>query len=317
MEYRAYTELAGIPHVVVDGAAQAGTELVLSHWPGAPTPEPLRADLSAEIAFNYLDHPEFHVDLPYVTNNHFDQDGLIAIFTLTDPDAAMARRERMIDVARAGDFSTFHHRDAARAAITLARLGNEASGDPYDEVLPRLIEVVDHVEHFRDLWADEDAHITATERAIAAGEIGIGTRPDLDLAIVSVPPEWSERTVHQFTTTHTGAAHPMAINNATEHLAVATIGPHAPTFQYRYETWVHLTSRRPRPRVDLADLATRLTREDQRGGHWVFDGVTSLSPALHRVRSAETAITAGRFLELVIDDLAAAVVTWSPYDRDS
>lgn len=314
MEYRAYNELTGIPHVVVDGAAQAGSDLVLSHWPGAPTPDVLRADLSAEIAFNYLDHPELHVDLPYVTNNHFDQDGLISIFALTDPDAALTRRDRMIDVARAGDFSCFHHRNAARAAITLAELGNRASGDPYDDVLPQLVDIVDHVDHYAALWADEDAHIAATEQAIASGEIGIGSRPDLDLAIVSVPPEWAERTVHQFAATRTGAAHPMAVNNATEHLAVVTIGPHAPRFQYRYETWVHLTSRRPRPRVDLADLATRLTREDRGPGHWTFDGVTSLSPALHLVRSAETTISAGRFLELVIDSLTSAVVTWSPYD---
>ena len=37
--YRAYGELRDVPHVVVDGSAQPGTELVLSHWPGMPTPE--------------------------------------------------------------------------------------------------------------------------------------------------------------------------------------------------------------------------------------------------------------------------------------
>ena len=55
--YRAYGELRDVPHVVVDGSAQPGTVLVLSHWPGMPTPEPLRRDLSAEIAFAYLEHP--------------------------------------------------------------------------------------------------------------------------------------------------------------------------------------------------------------------------------------------------------------------
>ena len=56
-----------VPHVVVDGSAQPGTVLVLSHWPGMPTPDALRADLSAEIAFHYLDHPELHVDAEFVT----------------------------------------------------------------------------------------------------------------------------------------------------------------------------------------------------------------------------------------------------------
>ncbi|MBK5287271.1 MAG: hypothetical protein JJE46_02270 [Acidimicrobiia bacterium] len=314
MEYRPYAEVTGRPHVVVDGSAQAGTDLVLSHWPGAATPAILRADLSAEIAFKYLDHPELHVDAPYVTNNHFDQDGLVSVFALVEPEAAQARRERLVDIARAGDFSTFRDRDAARAALTMAHLGNVATDDPYRAVLPRLVEVVDDVGRFRTVWADEDAHITETERAIETGTIGIETRPDLDLAIVTIPSAWAQRTVHQFTTTRTDAAHPMAINNAIDEYAVVTIAARAPELQYRYETWVHLTSRRPRPRVDLADLATRLTREDRGPGHWTFDGVTSLSPALHLVRSAETTITADRFIELVTDELSAAVVTWSPYD---
>ena len=107
MEYREYAELTGRPHVVVDGSAQAGTELVLSHWPGAATPDILRADLSAEIAFNYLDHPELHVDAPYVTNNHFDQDGLVAVFALTQPEAAQARWPKH-NLERAGTYKAFN-----------------------------------------------------------------------------------------------------------------------------------------------------------------------------------------------------------------
>ena len=52
IDYRAYGELRDVPHVVVDGSGQPGTVLVLSHWPGMPTPDALRADLSAEIAFD-------------------------------------------------------------------------------------------------------------------------------------------------------------------------------------------------------------------------------------------------------------------------
>ena len=47
--------------------------------------------------------------------------------------------------------------------------------------------IVDHVDRYRDHWADQDAHITETEAAIADGTITIDERPDLDLAIVTVP----------------------------------------------------------------------------------------------------------------------------------
>ena len=110
-----------------------------------------------------------------------------------------------------------------------------------------------------------------------------------------------------------GAAHPYAVHNATDRFVVVTLGAAAPELRYRYETWVHLVSRRPRPRVDLSDLAVELTALDTGGGAWTFDGVDGLSPALHRVDGADTSITDAEFLARVADTLRAASSTWSPY----
>ena len=313
MKYDAYGELAETPHVVVDGSAQRSTVLTLSHWPGAATPEALRRDLSAEIAFAYLDHPELHVDVEYVTNNHFDQDGLVGVFALTEPESALTRREHLIDVARAGDFSCFRERDAARAAIALANLAVATDGDAYESVLPQLLDVVDHVGRYRDHWESQDAHITETELATANGTIRIEERPELDLAIVTVPDSWHERVVQQFGTVASSAAHPYAVHNATDRFAVLTCSGTAPQIEYRYETWVHYVSRRPRPRVDLTALAAELTAEDNGSGTWTFDGVDALSPRLHLVGAHDTTVTAERFTQRVLDELAVARSTWSPY----
>src|ERR1044071_3166242 len=107
------------PNVVVDGSANPTTLLTLSHWPKSGTPAALKADTSAEIAFKYLDLPAFHVDAEVVTNNHFDQDGLVGVFTLSNPDTAQQHRAFLIDVACAGDFGCFHSRDAARVAFAI------------------------------------------------------------------------------------------------------------------------------------------------------------------------------------------------------
>ncbi len=101
MKYLAYGELDGIPNVIVDGSAQADTVLTLSHWPNSPTPVDLRDDLSAQIAFHYLDHPEHHVAAEVVSNNHFDQDGFMSVYALVDPDGAHARRARVSSTSRA------------------------------------------------------------------------------------------------------------------------------------------------------------------------------------------------------------------------
>jgi len=311
--YRAYGELTGVPHVVVDGSGQDGTVLTLSHWPGMPTPDDLRRDLSAEIAFAYVDHPEHRVDAEFVTNNHHDQDGLVSVFALTEPDAALARRDRLIDIARAGDFGTFRERDAARAAIAIANLEDAIDGDAYPELLGRLPELADHPDRYREHWGDEDDHISATEAAIADGTITITEDPALDLAVVHVPESWRARTVHRFTMTDQGVAHPFAVFNATERFVVVTVGGAVPDLRYRYETWVHYVSTRPRPRVELTALADELTAADGAPGRWAFDGVEGLSPALHHVGGDATTVTDDDFVARVTAALRAAASTWSPY----
>ena len=159
----------------------------------------------------------------------------------------------------------------------------------------------------------EDAHITATQDAIATGDITIVEETDLDLAMVHVPASWATKTVHRFSTTDATAAHPYAVHNATERFAVMTLGAGPPEMRYRYETWVHYMSRRPQPRVDLTGLAEALTERDTGTGQWVFDGIGSLNPALHLVGAETTSITDPDFVALVTAALQAATSTWNPY----
>src|SRR5258706_4535933 len=105
--YVSYDELAGRPNVIVDGSPAEGTVLSLSHWPHLPVPPGLEADLSAEMALGYLDRFDLHGPAELVSNNHFDQDGLVSVFALVDPDAAQARRDLLIDVAAARDSATY------------------------------------------------------------------------------------------------------------------------------------------------------------------------------------------------------------------
>ncbi len=104
LKFAPYTELAGAPNVVVDGSPTDGTVLCLTHWPGIAAPAEFAADLSAQMAFAYLGAFDRHDGAHAVSNNHFDQDGLVSLHALSAPEAALARRELLIEVARAGDF---------------------------------------------------------------------------------------------------------------------------------------------------------------------------------------------------------------------
>ena len=120
MRFVPYDQISSQPNVIVDGAATKQTVLTLSHWPKSGTPIELRGDTSAEIVFNYLEQPRVHVDADVVSNNHFDEDGLIGIFSMVEPSTASRHRNLLVDAATAGDFGVYATRDAARMAMTLS-----------------------------------------------------------------------------------------------------------------------------------------------------------------------------------------------------
>jgi hypothetical protein len=317
MRYVPYDDLDGIPNVVVDGARHPDSVLVLSHWPKSGSPPELRDDHYAQIAFHYLDRPDLHVAADAVSNNHFDQDGLMSMYALVNPAAAQARRDRAVDVARMGDFDTYVDRDSARIAWTIAALAADpAVADPYAELLPRVDELLDHPERHRELWAEEDEHLARSEAGVASGAITIEEVPELDLAVVTVPEDWSPQPAHFFTPLVRQAVHAIAVHNATDRCRVLYQRGHRYRLQYRYETWVQHTAHPP-GRIDLTDLAEELSALEPDGARWVFGGVGDIAPVLELATGnddPESTITPEDFRARVRQALATGAIAWDPYD---
>jgi hypothetical protein len=288
VRYDDYEASLDTPNIVVDGSPNESTVLTLSHWPGIPAPAGLARDLSAEMAFSYLDAPPDHPAADIVTNNHFDQDGLISIFALIEPDAALPHRELLIDVAAAGDFATYRDRRAARAAMTMARRGaaettcsySEFTHQLYTELLPEVLPMVLDTERYRDHWGAEDAELTASEQAIAAGRVTFDERPDLDLSIVTIDADEPSRSGHRFGHDRFDGLHPMALHNATDRFRLLLI--HGRTYRYvdRYETWVQFQTRPTLPRVDMRPLAEELSALEAGAVTWTAGAPSSLTPEL-------------------------------------
>jgi len=314
-----YADAATTPNVIVDGAAAAATRLTLSHWPGSPTPPDLRDDLSAQIAFRALAEPERFDGLDAVSNNHYDQDGLASAYALVDPEAAFARRDRVIDVARAGDFGSFTDRDAARIAIALANYDDPSVEGPYDAVcaalyaslLPGFTEMLDHPDRWRSSWEDEDAHLGESIDAIDRAVVRIDERPAADLAIVTVPDDWAARAAHRFTQVWTEAVHPMAVDNATARLRILLVQGHRYRLELRYETWVMYVSSAVAPRPDLRPLADQLNQLDD--ARWTADAPGALTPQLRLDGDAESALAPEAFIATVEQYLASAPAAWDPF----
>lgn len=320
MQFMPYEHSRAHANVVVDGAPNEATVLALSHWPGIPQPAGMAHDLSAGMAFRYLEGPPDHPPATAVTNNHFDQDGLVSVFALTHPTDARAHRELLIDLAAAGDFGTYRDRRAARASMVVSRMAEagfddyaEFCGRCYAEALPQLLDMLLRGDRYRDLWGDEDAELTRSEQALASGAITIDERRELDLAVVTAGVGWSRARGHRFGGNEFEGVHPMALNNATS--AVRLLLVHGRRYRYtdRYETWVQYTSRTLPARRDLRPLAERLTAAESGTVVWEADDPGALTPSLGH--NGESTLAPELVIAELADYLAAALPAWDPHAR--
>ena len=315
MHYIPYDELGDRPNSIVDGAANANTRITLSHWPDNPTPEILKDDLSTQIVFRYLDRSEAWIQADAVSNNHFDEDGLVGIFNLINPDHAQRHRLLLIDVAAAGDFGIYRFREAARTTFVLSTFADpelspldagifkqpypRLAARLYQEMLPRLPEIIGDLDRFRRYWEFEDAILEESEAKVRAGHVQIEEIPELDLAIVRLPESLSGHKVHRFTQDRRASCHPMALHNVIRSFRILLMQGRNYEFQYRYESWVQYISKRPMPRVDLAPLAQQLSDMEAGNGRWEFDGVDEITPKLAVVNADESRIAPEEFLKRI------------------
>ena len=330
MRFVPYDHIDSLPNVIVDGARSKHTILTLSHWPKSGTPIELKADTSAEIVFNYLTSPRFHVQAEVVSNNHFDEDGLVGIFAMLAPAMAERHRDLLIGVAQAGDFGIVSDRRAARIVFTLSAyadaetspLPNSLFTRPYaeraGELYVRLLDILPHVltnlNDYRSLWETEDEKLSASEELIEQGIVTIEERPDLELAVVRMPENLVSHRVHRFTQERPAVCHPFALHNKTRCTCLLILQGRRVELQYRYEGWIQMISRRPAPRVDLSELAKELNHEERAEGRWVFDGVDEITPRLHLEGCAETSIPVESIVKRVEYHLRTGRPAWDPYD---
>lgn len=330
LRYAAHPDASEVANVVVDGAPNAGTVLIVSHWPGMPTPPGCAADSSTQMVFRYLDRgADLHRGAGVVTNDHFDQDGLAGLYALVDPDDALRRRAQLEGLAAAGDFAVAPDRASARVSMAVAALADddrspldhlpedygERCGVLYEAGLARLPSWLDDPDRCRELWAEEDAELDAAGDALASGAVTIEERPDLDLAVVT--PTTGVRTAgHRFAGRVFAGIHPIALHAATDRTTILVLDPadgrHHLTC--RYEGWVQFRSRPIRPRVDLRPLATRLDAAEPGGARWTATPPGDLTPELWTAADGPASeLGPDALVDLVTRHLADAPPAWDPY----
>lgn len=307
---------------MLDGSPNEGTVLTLTHWPGYGVPPSLAADLSAEIVFNYLEHPIDHPPADIVTSDHFDQDGLACIYSMVEAETALENRDLLIDLARAGDFAVFNDRRAARASMALSRMAEMGDNGDYSEFTAMLytkameivVPLLQDPEPFRSLWAEEDEAMRASEAAITDGKVVIVERDDVDLAVVTISPDFVSPGGHRFGGQRFEGIHPMALHAATQCMRLLLIQGQNYRYVDRYESWIQYRSRAIPPRVDLRPLSEVLTAMERRHEVWNASGPGSLTPEL--THSGESTIEPDVLIDLVSVYLRSQPPAWDPFSAE-
>src|ERR1044071_5821749 len=115
-----HSGLENIPKLSVDGTVSNSVHL--SHWNGNETPAAVKADTSTEIALNVVALPNIDAitqGIQLVTNNHFDTDGVLSVWTMLNGERALTLRDKLIAAAEAGDFSELSSTDGVRVSIVM------------------------------------------------------------------------------------------------------------------------------------------------------------------------------------------------------
>ncbi|HWS55399.1 MAG TPA: DUF6687 family protein [Pyrinomonadaceae bacterium] len=285
--------LADVPKLSVDGLVPNSVHL--THWQGNETPAELRADTSTEIALNLVASPrrdELTRGAGLVTNNHFDTDGVLSVWTVLAGGRALAHRDLLVAAAEAGDFSEFNTPRAARVNILIqsgddppagAGVGSPlarhlAGGDvleearAYELVLPEVARVLERTDDYEPLWRDGWAALEAALESFARGASRVREDAEAGLSVVTLAPELfgpggfdPERHAVPFTAVTRHARGRLYL------VAVPVRGGWGYRIDYPYYSWA-VTVVRPRvERRDFAGLVARLNELETGGGRWQPD----------------------------------------------
>jgi len=285
--------LARVPKLSVDGTVDDA--LHLSHWEGNATPEELRADTSTEIALNFVGWPhreEWARGVEVVTNNHFDTDGVLSVWTVLAGARALDLRGELTAAAEAGDFAEFPSARAVRTSILiqggdnpfvpgvgsplvthLAGGAEVDEGRAYELVLPEVERVLTRTDEYEPLWREGWEWIERSLESFARGSSRVAEDAGSRLSVVTLAPDlYGDGGFDP--ARHTAPFTAVAHHARGELFLVAT--PLAGGWGYRidhpYYSWA-VTTRRPRiARRDLSALVGRLNELEGAGdGAWKAD----------------------------------------------
>ena len=204
-----HSGLDDVPKLSVDGTVS--NSIHFSHWQGNATPSEVKADTSTEIVLNLVASPnrrELTQGIELVTNNHFDTDGVLPVWTALAGEQALELRDKLIPAAEAGDFCELINEAAVRTSIVIQGSDQPSPGDDsgsplagylageqvddsraYELVLPEVERVLTHINDYEHLWSAAWRKVAAAIESFERGSSQVTEFADSKLSLVVLAPE--------------------------------------------------------------------------------------------------------------------------------
>ena len=293
MRFEFYTEaLNSVPKLSVDGTVD--NSIHFSHWQGNTTPAEVKADTSTEIALNLVasrNRAALTNNIDLVTNNHFDTDGVLSVWTVLTGERALAYRDLLIAAAEAGDFSEHSSDDGVRISIAIQGSDQASSNNndssplacllagkdvdddarAYELVLPEVERLLTKINDYEPLWREGWKTVAAAIESFELGKSSVTEFADISLIILA--PELFDGA--GFSPTKHSAPYTAISKFAKGKLyliAIPTDGGWFYRLDYPYYSWAETVVR---PRVQRRDLTNILqllnSKESNREGSWQAD----------------------------------------------
>src|SRR6266550_1698973 len=328
MRFEYYGEhIAKVPKLSVDGTVD--NAIHFSHWKGNQTPRSVKADTSTEIGLNLAAAPDRNqltqgIDL--VTNNHFDTDGVLSVWTVLTGERALEVRDKLIAAAEAGDFSEMSTQEGVRASIViqgsdsptdvgspLARqLAGEAVNDDarcYELILPHVARVLTRTNDYASLWVDPWNRIASALESFAKGRSRVEEDREAKFSLVTLAPDIFS-SVGFKPTRHCAPFTAISHHARGEVFLIATPldGGWAYRIDYPYYSWAETIVRPQIERSDFGSLMARLNQAEQNSaGHWQIDNSELASAAKFSDANGKLAASSLQ-LDAVASELRSALI---------
>jgi hypothetical protein len=281
-----FTQVKHQPAIIVDSLHPKS--LVLAHWRGAVNPVGTADDTSAGIVLNALQRQIPGLEAPYVSANHFDVDGFVGVWSVLNPEIALQNESVLRQMAVIGDFRELDlNVPAADKALKLVcwintvekekfyppfgadeLVENEmaASVPKFEYFLAAFGEVLAHPEAYQKEWEAEYNQVLMDYRVIHGPETQIATFPEIGLVQIRTP-----QPVHYYALFSRTSSYDMVLSQYAQNRY---------ELEYKYTTWVDISSRPTLPRMPLKPLAQVLQTLETTNHAWTAESVTDTGPIL-------------------------------------